>query len=127
MSFFGALRRPPRFAICAPARRCYASGANPSQGVPAPAKADSVKSVEITGKQTSKSCCPENTVLDGLAYLKNQPPVLAQSDDAYPDWLWTLLDKKELPDDGPGGKAEKHMLRKQNKQRIRDQNFIRTQ
>ncbi|KAI0934712.1 hypothetical protein AcV5_006467 [Taiwanofungus camphoratus] len=75
----------------------------------------------------AKSSCPENTVLGGLAWLKNQPPILALPDDAYPSWLWTLLDRKELPDDGPGGKAEKYKLRKQNRQRIRDQNFMKTQ
>jgi large subunit ribosomal protein L54 len=53
--------------------------------------------------------------------------VLALPDEAYPPWLWTLLDKSKLPDDGPGGKAEKLRLRKENRQRIRDQNFMKTQ
>jgi large subunit ribosomal protein L54 len=60
-------------------------------------------------------------------YLKDQPQVLALPDEEYPSWLWTLLDKSELPDDGPGGKAEKRRLRKENRQRIRDQNFMKTQ
>lgn len=76
---------------------------------------------------TSRSSCPEGTVLEGLAWLKGQQPVLAQADDAYPDWLWKLLEPKVLVDDGPGGKAEKVRLRKQNRQRIRDQNFMKTQ
>ena len=50
-------------------------------------------------------------VLAGLAYLKGQSEVLALADDAYPPWLWTLLEKKELPDDGLGGSAEKVRLR----------------
>jgi len=53
--------------------------------------------------------------------------VLALPDEAYPPWLWALLDKSELPYDGPGGKAEKLRLRKENRQRIRDQNFMKTQ
>lgn len=73
------------------------------------------------------SSCPENTVLQGVAYLKGQQEVVAMADDAYPPWLWSLLSPKELPDDGPGGKAEKVRLRKANRQRIRDQNFMKTQ
>ncbi|TFK46671.1 hypothetical protein OE88DRAFT_1601035, partial [Heliocybe sulcata] len=75
----------------------------------------------------AKSSCPANTVLNGVNYLKGQPEVLALPDEEYPQWLWTLLDKKELPDDGPGGKAEKVRLRKENRQRIREQNFLKTQ
>ncbi|EPQ57802.1 hypothetical protein GLOTRDRAFT_126292 [Gloeophyllum trabeum ATCC 11539] len=74
-----------------------------------------------------KSSCPPNTVLVGVNYLKDQPPVLALPDEEYPDWLWKLLEKKELPYDGPGGKAEKVRLRKENRQRIREQNFLKTQ
>ncbi len=73
------------------------------------------------------SSCPENMVLQGVAYLKGQQEVVAMADDQYPPWLWTLLKPKELPDDGPGGKAEKVRLRKANRQRIRDQNFMKTQ
>jgi len=54
------------------------------------------------------------------------PSVLALPDEEYPSWLWNLLDKSELPDDGPGGKAEKRLLRKENGQRIWDQVFIKT-
>ncbi|KAI0288190.1 mitochondrial ribosomal protein L37-domain-containing protein [Russula brevipes] len=80
--------------------------------------------LEVTDPRSS---CAANTVLVGLNYLKDQPPVLALPDEAYPPWLWTLLNKSELPDDGPGGKAEKQRLRKENRQRIRDQNFMKTQ
>jgi large subunit ribosomal protein L54 len=75
----------------------------------------------------ARSSCAPNTALVGLNYLKDQPPVLALPDEEYPPWLWNLLDKSELPDDGPGGKAEKRRLRKENRQRIRDQNFMKTQ
>jgi large subunit ribosomal protein L54 len=62
-----------------------------------------------------------------MNYLKDQQPVIALPDEEYPSWLWKLLDKAELPDDGPGGKAEKRHLRKENRRRIRDQNFMKTQ
>ena len=71
--------------------------------------------------------CPPNTVLAGLQGLKNQPPVLALADEAYPAWLWTLLEAKKVEDDGPGGRGEKVRLRRENRQRIRDQNFMKTQ
>ena len=64
------------------------------------------------------------TVLTHLALLRE---VVALPDDAYPPWLWTLLEKKELPDDGPGGSAEKVRLRKANRKAIREQNFMKTQ
>lgn len=75
----------------------------------------------------AKSSCPEGTILTGLNWLKGQPPVTAHADDKYPEWLWTLLDEKVLPDDGPGGKAERYRMRKENRQRIREQNFMSTQ
>ncbi len=53
--------------------------------------------------------------------------MIAKADDEYPDWLWTLLQPKQLPDDGPGGLAEKKKLRKLNRQRIREKNFMSTQ
>ena len=63
-----------------------------------------------------------------MNYLKDQSPVLALPDEEYPSWLWKLLDNRyKVPVDGPGGKAEKQQLRKENRQRIRDQNFMKTQ
>ena len=59
--------------------------------------------------------------------MKGQPPVLALPDEEYPPWLWKLLEQKTSSDDGPGGKAEKAKLRKINRQRIREQNFLKTQ
>lgn len=73
------------------------------------------------------SSCPSNTTLAGLAYLKDQAPVVALPDEEYPAWLWTILSPKVWPDDGPGGKAEKVRLRKENRQKIKDQNFMKTQ
>ncbi|KAI0371660.1 hypothetical protein BV20DRAFT_941216 [Pilatotrama ljubarskyi] len=125
MSFVQALRHQLRLnAFWAP-RRCLAtqSAAAAAQAKPASGSA----SPKADGPALAKSSCTENTVLVGLNYLKGQPEVMALADDAYPPWLWTLLEPKELPDDGPGGKAEKVRLRKENRQRIRDQNFMKTQ
>ena len=59
--------------------------------------------------------------------MKGQAPVTALADDAYPPWLWKLLQPKVIPDDGPGGKGEKIKLRKENRKRIRDAQFMKTQ
>ncbi|KAI0672760.1 mitochondrial ribosomal protein L37-domain-containing protein [Trametes maxima] len=126
MSFVHAVRQQLRLnAFWAP-RRCLASQSAPAAAAhskPASGGSASPKSEPAL----AESSCTENTVLVGLNYLKGQPEVMAQADDAYPPWLWTLLQPKELPDDGPGGKAEKVRLRKANRQRIRDQNFMKTQ
>ncbi|KAH9950223.1 mitochondrial/chloroplast ribosomal protein L54/L37 [Amylocystis lapponica] len=120
-----ALRRPPRLTARCSLGRSYATKGAPPK---AASTKDAPKDAESEEVETiSRSSCPENTVLTGLAYLKDQIPVTALPDDAYPDWLWTLLEPKKIPDDGPGGKAEKYKLRKQNRQRIRDQNFMKTQ
>ncbi|KAK0441138.1 mitochondrial ribosomal protein L37-domain-containing protein, partial [Armillaria borealis] len=74
-----------------------------------------------------KSSCPADTVLTGLNYLKSQEPVLAKPDEEYPDWLWTLLEPRVIPDDGPGGRAERYKRRLENKQKIRERNFMLTQ
>ncbi|MCJ1427281.1 hypothetical protein MMC29_005184, partial [Sticta canariensis] len=39
-------------------------------------------------------------VLKGVNYLKDKQNPVAEEDDKYPDWLWSLLDKVE----GAGGK-----------------------
>ena len=77
--------------------------------------------------ESGKSCCPEGTVLTGLNWLKDQPPVIAKADEVYPEWLWTILKPKPIPNDGPGGKGERMLMRKQNRARIREQNFMKTQ
>lgn len=63
----------------------------------------------------------------GLNWLKGQEPVVALSDDQYPDWLWTILEPRKFSDEGPGSKAEKYRMRKEHRQSIRDQNFMKTQ
>ncbi|TFK23476.1 hypothetical protein FA15DRAFT_670497 [Coprinopsis marcescibilis] len=74
-----------------------------------------------------QSSCPPDTLLKGLNYLKGQPPVLALSDDQYPDWLWNILKPKEYPDDGPGGMAGRKQRKSDRQQAIRDRNFMSTQ
>ncbi|EED79295.1 mitochondrial/chloroplast ribosomal protein L54/L37 [Postia placenta Mad-698-R] len=127
MSLLHTLRRPPVFNAWYPARRCFASSSKTADAaLAAPAIASEAKKVD-GAEAVSRSSCPEGTILTGMSYLKNQQPVTAMADDAYPEWLWKLLEPKQLPDDGPGGKAEKYMLRKQNRRKIRDQNFMKTQ
>ncbi|KAI0748388.1 hypothetical protein C8Q80DRAFT_1171598 [Daedaleopsis nitida] len=117
MSFVQALRRQTRLNAFRAPRRCLASQSAPAA---APATPDSSSSPVPPPKSgPALSSCPENTVLHGVAYLKGQQEVLAQADDAYPPWLWTLLKPKQLPDDGPGARRRR--------QRIRDQNFMKTQ
>jgi large subunit ribosomal protein L54 len=73
------------------------------------------------------SSCLEDTILNGINYLKGQEPVRAKKDSEYPSWLWTIQKPKEYPEDGPGGKAEKVRLRAANRQRIKEKNFLKTQ
>ncbi|KAI0780466.1 mitochondrial/chloroplast ribosomal protein L54/L37 [Trametes elegans] len=122
MSFVQAARHQLRLNALRAPRRCLAS-----QSAPAPAAHAAHPTTKADGPSPAKSSCTENTVLVGLNYLKGQPEVMALPDDAYPRWLWSLLNPKALPDDGPGGKAEKVRLRKANRQRIREQNFLKTQ
>lgn len=67
--------------------------------------------------------------MKGLNYLKDQQPVVALADDAYPNWLWKVLEPKEFPpeEQGPGGAAERFRLRKESKEKIKAQNFMKTQ
>lgn len=53
--------------------------------------------------------------------------MLALPDDQYPEWLWAVLEPKEYPNDGPGGKAEREERRQENKKRIKERNFMSTQ
>jgi hypothetical protein len=76
---------------------------------------------------TPKSSCPENTTLPGLNWLKGQPDVVAKPDDDYPPWLWDILKPKKFADKGPGSEAEHVRRRKENRQKIRDTNFMKTQ
>ncbi|KAJ6631116.1 mitochondrial ribosomal protein L37-domain-containing protein [Mycena sp. CBHHK59/15] len=85
------------------------------------------KSPPIAKKAIPMSSCATDTVINGVNYLKGQPPILALPDDQYPEWLWTVLEERVWPDDGPGGRGERAARRKENKARIRDANFMKTQ
>lgn len=67
--------------------------------------------------------------MPGLNYLKDQPAVVALADAEYPEWLWKVLDPKEFSaeEQGPGGAAERYQLRRENKEKIKAQNFMKTQ
>ncbi|KAH7889340.1 mitochondrial ribosomal protein L37-domain-containing protein [Phlebopus sp. FC_14] len=69
------------------------------------------------------SSCPAGTILTGLNYLKDQPPVLAMADEDYPSWLWDLTKPKTVEDNGPGGAGEKRRLRKEHRQHLKDKNL----
>ncbi|TFL04008.1 hypothetical protein BDV98DRAFT_484119, partial [Pterulicium gracile] len=74
-----------------------------------------------------RSCCAADTILPGLNYLKGQKVVLAKADEEYPDWLWSIMEPREWKDDGPGGRKEKADRKRANKQRLRENNFMKTQ
>ncbi|KAJ6486938.1 mitochondrial ribosomal protein L37-domain-containing protein [Mycena sanguinolenta] len=95
--------------------RAYASNAAAKPTTQAPRKA------------IPKSSCQVDTVIEGVNYLKDQPPVLSLPDEEYPSWLWTVLEERVWPDDGPGGRAERAQRRKENRRRIQDANFMSTQ
>jgi hypothetical protein len=48
-----------------------------------------------------KSVAPAGLELRGLGYTRAQPSIKAKEDDAYPDWLWTLLDEAKTGDGTP--------------------------
>ncbi|EGN95832.1 hypothetical protein SERLA73DRAFT_187060 [Serpula lacrymans var. lacrymans S7.3] len=129
MSFIRSFSRSPLRCSFSPsfARSFAAKAAPTATDSPKGSSKDEPASSSLVEGETTLSSCPANTVLTGLNYLKGQPPVIALPDEEYPSWLWTLLNPKDLADDGPGGKAEKRRLRKENRQRIKDQNFMKTQ
>ncbi|KAH9833070.1 mitochondrial/chloroplast ribosomal protein L54/L37 [Rhodofomes roseus] len=142
MSFLRPLRRTPALQAWLPARRCYTTPSSPAQASSSEPDATAAQKSETQSRRfaastrsslltvtsvAAKSSCPEGTVLTGLNYLKGQGEVVAQPDSAYPDWLWELVGPKRVTDDGPGGKEEKIALRKENRARIREQNFMKSQ
>ncbi|KII88287.1 hypothetical protein PLICRDRAFT_124630 [Plicaturopsis crispa FD-325 SS-3] len=126
MSFLRPLRCACQAARISaqPHARWYAAKAAPAAAASAPA---SPKKSDPLAASAKISSCEPNTVLEGINYLKGQNPVIALPDEEYPPWLWTILDPVVIPDDGPGGKAEKYRMRKENRQRIKDSNFLKTQ
>ncbi|KAG2145072.1 mitochondrial ribosomal protein L37-domain-containing protein [Suillus cothurnatus] len=122
MSFLTLSRSSIRQAFSPCLVRGYAAKSSNTEQIPKINHKDTSAAEEKT-----LSSCPPGTILEGLNYLKGQPPVIALPDEEYPSWLWDLLKPKVYEDDGPGGKAEKKRLRKENQQRIKDQNFMKTQ
>ncbi|KAJ1981422.1 mitochondrial translation [Dimargaris xerosporica] len=66
------------------------------------------------------SMAKEGTVIKGLNYHTNQSDPIAKRDDEYPAWLWTLLDE-------PTGDqlSERLQLKKENKTKIKQANFMK--
>ncbi|KAJ7145323.1 mitochondrial ribosomal protein L37-domain-containing protein [Mycena crocata] len=112
---FLSIFQRPCLARLAPGTRAYAS------------KQAAAKAAPTVKKATPTSSCAPDTVITGANYLKGQPPVLSLPDEEYPEWLWKILEKREWPDDGPGGRAERAVRRAENKRKIRDANFMKTQ
>ncbi|KAH6608676.1 hypothetical protein Trco_002022 [Trichoderma cornu-damae] len=59
---------------------------------------------------TSRSICPEGTVLNGLNYTKGGQDPVAMKDEDYPEWLWSCLDvmkKADAADDDLGDEFSK--------------------
>ncbi|KAF8967301.1 mitochondrial ribosomal protein L37-domain-containing protein, partial [Flammula alnicola] len=121
MSFLQALRRQPAAASIRLRGICRSYATDTAAEEKPKASKDDKKSAA-----PRSSCAPE-TILKGVNYLKGQAPVAALADDAYPEWLWKVLQPRVFEDDGPGGKKERVERRKINQQAIKDRNFMQTQ
>ncbi|KAJ1975567.1 mitochondrial translation [Dimargaris verticillata] len=62
----------------------------------------------------------EGTAIKGLNYHTNQSDPIAKRDEEYPDWLWTLLAESK-----PDQLSERLQLKKENKTRIKQSNFMK--
>ena len=51
-------------------------------------------------KERVKSSVPAGTVLKGLSFLKGAQDPVALEDEAYPEWLWSALERKSGGDEG---------------------------
>lgn len=72
-----------------------------------------------------KSSCPAGTPLN-LQIKKSGKETVALEDHEYPEWLWTVLDEKvqsaKLAQDP--AKLKKKQLRKMNREKIKQNNFL---
>ncbi|PVI08198.1 hypothetical protein DM02DRAFT_501851, partial [Periconia macrospinosa] len=50
-----------------------------------------------------RSSVPAGTPLKGLNFFKDKSDPVAMADEEYPDWLWTILDKKDTKDNADSG------------------------
>jgi large subunit ribosomal protein L54 len=97
-------------------------------------RAFSTRSVlcQATGKSTTTqstdtpkrpvSSVPEGTVFKGLNYMREGKDPVAMADDAYPDWLWTLLTPRPPVSEMEGKKK----LRRINRENIKANNFLKS-
>ncbi|CAR29945.1 hypothetical protein ZYGR_0AD06360 [Zygosaccharomyces rouxii] len=76
--------------------------------------------------QAVKSSCPAGTIINVNTKKSGKDPV-ALEDNEYPDWLWEVLDPeaqmKKLQADPM--KLRKKQLRKDNREKIKQNNFLK--
>ncbi|KAI1106713.1 mitochondrial ribosomal protein L37-domain-containing protein [Jackrogersella minutella] len=70
----------------------------PSDGEQQPAFSTPLADDAAAEEKPGLSICPEGTVLTGLNYFKNRQDPVALADDAYPEWLWTVLETQNQND-----------------------------
>ncbi|KAL7820023.1 mitochondrial ribosomal protein L37 domain-containing protein [Trichoderma gracile] len=88
--------------------RFYSAAAEPQLSTPATDAGDASKPSSTT--TSSRSICPEGTVLTGLNYIKGGQDPVAMKDEEYPEWLWSCLDvmkKADAADDNLGDEFSK--------------------
>ncbi|EIM23388.1 hypothetical protein E3Q22_01263 [Wallemia mellicola] len=76
-----------------------------------------------------KSSCIAGTPLPGLQILKDDPEKVAREDEAYPDWLWTILEPRDLSTQGDqtfNAAQERKNINKQHKIDIKAKNFLKS-
>ncbi|KAJ2616080.1 hypothetical protein H4S08_000955 [Coemansia sp. RSA 1365] len=71
-------------------------------------------------KKYPPSSVVQGTILKGLNIYKDGSDPVAQRDEDYPDWLWTLLDKVPKEE-----KTEHERQRMDRSQEIKKSNFMR--
>ncbi|KXH37910.1 hypothetical protein CSIM01_09843 [Colletotrichum simmondsii] len=88
------------FSLSAPSRNAAEAPAAAAPVAPAATDAKdappklSSSTADIPEAAAPISSCPPGTVLNGLNYFKNKTDPVALPDEAYPDWLWTVLESK---------------------------------
>ncbi|PIA14502.1 hypothetical protein COEREDRAFT_82763 [Coemansia reversa NRRL 1564] len=81
---------------------------------------DTTTQPAVEKKSSSPSSVVQGTILKGLNIYKDANDPVAQRDEDYPDWLWTLLDK--VPKEK---KSEHERQRMDRSQEIKKSNFMR--
>ncbi|KAF4781887.1 hypothetical protein HER10_EVM0004690 [Colletotrichum scovillei] len=90
------------FSLSAPSRNAAEAPAAAAAAPAAPAATDAKdappklfsSTADVPEAAAPISSCPPGTVLNGLNYFKNKTDPVALPDEAYPDWLWTVLESK---------------------------------